>query len=487
MVQAKLRDLSELVKDGWANILSGMGGMGDKGRMTHYQASDLIPRQELAAMYESDGLTTRIVDIVAEDMVRAGWTINGDEDGDLAKKCKDLHLSQKLTQALKWVRLFGGSLIVLDIQDGLPWDQPYDWKKGRAAPVRALKVYSAARVIVAQSDYSSDTASTWFEEVERFTIKRLYGPTFQVHASRCIVLKGRPIPDTNELAGYDLDHRYWGSSVLQSIQDATKNFGSFISAIGHLGQEMTIGKYTISNLEDLVAMNDWKSIRNRMRIIDESKSSIRAVLLGPTEKYERDSLTFTGIPDVLDRLMCVVSAYSDGIPVSRLFGKSASGLNANGDGDARDYYDMVGSKQTSYLEAPLLQLLQCINSGEGGIVDVDELGVTFRPIWTPSQSELVTMRKTVAETDKLYLDMSVLEAEQVFNTRFKNGYTVEYNLDGDYVEPEPDPLEVAAQNALLTQNANGGAPTPRLPAGNGKQPPVPGKTRPPSNTPPAKK
>ncbi len=470
MKTAVLRDLGDLVKDGWSNILSGIGGLGDKAMRNKYNAQALITRPELAAIYESEGMLGRIIDIVAEDMTSAGWSIKGDESGSLAKACEDLEVGPKLSLALKWQRLFGGALIVLDLMDGLPWDQPYDPRK--KAKVRSMKVYSCARTIVVQSDYSSDPASPWFEEIERFTIKRLYGPTFQVHASRCIILKGRPVPDSDELAGYDMETRYWGLSVIQSMFTMTSAFGSFVQGIGHLGQEMTIGKYTISNLEQAVAENDWKSIRNRIRIIDESKSVIRAVLLGENEKYERDSLTFTGIPDLLDRLMMLVSAYSDGIPVSRLFGRSAAGMNASGEGDARDYYKMIESRQHAYLKAPLLRLLKIVNLGEGSPVPEKDLGVEFRPVWTPSQKELVEMRKVVAETDKTYIDSGVLNAEQVYNTHFSKGYSTEYMIEGEYQGPDEDEeetemlrqaLEARAQQSAIPQPGEGTPPAPPAP------------------------
>lgn len=471
MKTAVLRSTYELVRDGWTNVLSGFGGSADKSAKNRFAFSPLVHRLELAALYESEGLVARIVDIVAEDMTRAGWSLHGDEKGTLAKAAKDLELGPKVTQALKWVRLFGGALIVLDIQDGKPWDQPYDPKSGK--PVRALKVYSAARVIITSSDFSNDTQSNWFEEVERFTIKRLYGPTFQVHASRCIILKGRPIPDTNELSGYDLEQRYWGVSVLQSMHAAVANFGVFMQGISHLGQELTVGKYTISNLEQLVAEGNWKALRTRMGIIEEQKSSIHAVLLGDTEKYERDSLTFTGVPDVIDRLMMVVSAHSDGIPVSRLFGRGSTGLNSNGEGDGRDYYDMIANKQVSYLEGPLLRLYRAINAGIGSPVKDTELGLDFKPVWSPSMSELITMRKTVMETDKGYVDMGVLDGEQIFNNRFSKGYTTEYQIEGPYVEPE-DPEVEDLKNTLL-KNAQKGA-LPGTPAAKATKP-TPGKPR----------
>lgn len=446
--EAKLRGFSELIADGWSNVLSGIGGSKDKSGpwKNRFNVSPLILKQELAALYESEGMISRIIDIVAEDMTRAGWTIDGDGDNLLSKKCENLHLASKLTQALKWMRCFGGGLIVLDIADNQTWDQPYNWQKGKF-PVRALRTYSSARTVVTAEDYNSDPGSNWFEELEYFTIKRLYGPTFRVHSSRCVVLKGRPVPDAMEVQSYPVETRYWGLSIIQTLFQSSAAFGAFVAGIGHLGQEMTIGKYTISNLEELVADNDWKSLRARMRIIDESKSLVNAVLLGPNEKYERDSLSFAGVPEILDRLMQLVSAYSDGIPVSRLFGRSSAGLNSNGDGDGRDYYNMIENKQGAYLKGPLLQLLQAINVGEGYPVPQDELTVTFKPVWSPSQQEQVKMRLDVSTTDLNYIQMGVLQPDQIFQTRFKNGYSTEYQIEGDFTgPPEEDPEVTEALN-----------------------------------------
>lgn len=438
--EAKLRGFTELVMDGWSNVLSGVGGNKDKTSpwKNKFSSSPIIQKQELANLYESEGMIARIIDTVAEDMTRAGWTIDGDGKNVLAKKCENIGLNTKVTQALKWMRCFGGALIVLDIADGQSWETPFNWQKTKA-PIRALRVYSSARTIITPEDYNSDPGSVWFEELEYFTVRRLYGATFKVHASRCIVFKGKPVPDIADNQSYSVEARYWGLSIVQTMFQSAAAFGAFVAGLGQMGQEVSIGKYTISNLEELVAENDWKSIRQRIRIIDESKSIINAVLLGPNEKYERDTLSFAGVPEVLDRLMQLVSAYSDGIPVSRLFGRSAAGLNSNGDGDGRDYYNMIENKQGAYLKAPLLQLLQAINAGEGYPVPSDELALTFKPVWAPSQQEQVKMRLDVSNTDKNYIDTGVLLPEQVFQTRFKNGYSTEYQIESDFTgAPEPD-------------------------------------------------
>lgn len=450
--------------DGWGSIISGLAGRGDKLTKSTFKSTRILHRTEIAEILAGDGVGARVVKCVPNDMTRNGWTFTGDEDGKLYKALKDLKATAHLTRAMVWARAFGGALVMMDIADGKPIDQPYDPKS--KAPVRGLKVFSSARTIITTTDFSTDPQSPYFEDLERFTIQRLYAEPFQVHASRCLVFKGEPLPDIPEQLGFDLETRYWGLSVLQQAVLYLAAFGTFYGSLGHLGQEMTIGKYTISNLDNLVAANDWKSIKNRLRIIDEQKSVIHAVLLGKEEKYERDSLTFTGVPEVLDRMMVVISA-ATGIPVTKFWGRSSAGMNATGEGDSRDYYDMIRADQSNYLEPPLLKLAQTVNLGIGSPVSPEELAVEFDPVWSPTASEQATIQKTVMETDKGYVDAGILDAEQVFNNRFKNGYTPMYQIEGDFVESEDDPemiAQLAALQAKNAQNPANPAPAPKKPA-----------------------
>lgn len=464
-----MNKVKSMVQDAWGNVLSGLAGRSDKTLRNQYAPPRILHEDELAWIYAGDGVGTKIVDTLPNDMIRAGWSFTGDEDGKLNKVMKDLKVPAHFNRALKWARLFGGAIIVLDIGDGLPYEQPYDWQKGKA-PIKGMRVFSSARTEMTTFDFSADPQSPWFEDIEHHTIKRLYGTPFKVHASRCIVFRNwHPVPDTMNQSGYELKVRYWGLSTLQAIFSQVSGFGTFYQGISHLGQEVTIGKYTISNLDQMVAENDLKSLKNRMRIIEEQKSLLHAVLLGKEERYDRESLTFTGIPDVMAELRLVVAAVS-GYPVTKLWGSSAKGMNATGEGDTRDYYDHVGAEQVNILEAPLLRLAQILNASMGAPVKQEELAVKFNPVWTPTAAETAQMQKTVADTDIAYLNAGILHEEQIFNNRFKNGWTPGYNIEGEWIEPEEPEVDEDMQAQLLAA-AKGGKPTPRVPAA--KQAPNP--------------
>ncbi|MHC4649101.1 MAG: hypothetical protein ACYTBJ_26925 [Planctomycetota bacterium] len=54
--------------------------------------------------------------------------------------------------------------------------------------------------------------------------------------------------------------------------------------------------------------------------------------------------------------------------------------------------------------------------------------IEFNPVWEPTPTELLEMKKKQAETDKTYIDTGVLTAEEVRESRFENGYSFETQL-----------------------------------------------------------
>ena len=207
-------------------------------------------------------------------------------------------------------------------------------------------------------------------------------------------------------------------AAVQSLSDLEISW----SSIANLFQESVIGKYSLSNLDALLMEKDYSAIEQRMLNIMLSKSTINGVLLGAEEKYERDELKFTGVADVLDRMM-MRAASEFGYPVSILFCRGPAGMNATGEGDARQYYDMVGATQQHDLRPPLLQLARWIQPYAAPDVDPDQVSVTFRPVWSPSEKELVEMFYKMAQSDALNVVNHILTPEEVR----KNRYTGEYS------------------------------------------------------------
>lgn len=419
-------------KDGWMNLLAGFGKKNtDKTKDTIYEPPTILVEAELTNLWVGDGLAAKIVSVVPGDMTRKWIDIPGDKDDDILTELDRLDAEEKFAEALTWARLYQGAIIVIGAEGSGDLETPMPLKiKG----ISYLKVYPSSRVEIERQDFVTDQNSPFFGDVEVFRIQSITGDTLRIHRTRCLVFKGVPVP-ADSAANIDLKMRYWGMSMLNQIWDRLKNFGAVEQGIANLMYEVVIGKYKLSNLAELLSEKDGASkVYTRMEIINASKSLINGVLLGENEEYTRDTANTTGVPDIIDRFMMILSGIT-GIPVTKLFGRSPAGENATGESDARNYYDMVASQQKIKLKPPLQELVNKINGYLGATKDPS---IVFNSIWELTEREEAEIYKLNAEGDNIYNLMGAITAEEITVMRFPD--LVE-GRDSDPIDPEEEEEE----------------------------------------------
>ena len=109
------------------------------------------------------------------------------------------------------------------------------------------------------------------------------------------------------------------------------------------------------------------------------------------------------LKDLLDAFGKFLSAATD-IPATRLLGTSASGLNATGEGDLKNYYDMIRSKQKSKYK-PRLDYFDEIMVRSLGLNPDEDYEYEFKSLFqmTPKEQSEVDMNNSTR--DKNYYDM----------------------------------------------------------------------------------
>lgn len=423
----KLSSLFRL--DGWKNIFSGIGTNRDKSTITENVVPG-FPRLidiQLQGLYYSDGRIQNVVDIPAEKMVQNGFEVEGD-DGTLYKAYDDLGGPAAFAEAIRWTRMLGGAVIVLDVEGAGDWAQPWYPGKG-AGKIRSLRVYPRSRVELGLMETVSMPESVYFENYERYIIRTAMGGTFTVHASRVLVFKSTTRVDM-EFPGWLDYERFWGlSTIYKGLEDA-HNFGLTSKGTAHLTQECSIGKYRLTNLEQLVAEGDWKSLDDRMTAIDMQKSIIHGVMLGEGEEYTRENFSFTGLPEVWDRqMMAVAGSYR--IPVTLLFGRSAAGMNATGEGDEDNFNTYIAGLQKVQLLPPLLKFMTMLNM-ELGIVKTEgdqKLTIDFLPLSKRDQLKDAQVKEAISRADRNYVESGILSPDDIIRNRFLGGYNTETSVD----------------------------------------------------------
>jgi len=112
--------------------------------------------------------------------------------------------------------------------------------------------------------------------------------------------------------------------------------------------------------------------------------------------------------------------------MTRLFGMSPAGMNATGESDMNNYYDMARSLQVSEVQGVILRLVRIIAQWQG----LEEPYIEFRPLKTMNEKERAELdkqkadkEKTEADTFKTLIDAGILEP---YEARFlKYGDTLE--------------------------------------------------------------
>jgi hypothetical protein len=200
--------------------------------------------------------------------------------------------------------------------------------------------------------------------------------------------------------------------------------------------EANVDVFSVEGLPDLMSARGAEAFVKRMELTKQAKSTFKAIVKDETEDYSRNQLSFAGIPDVLGVFQTQVSAVSD-IPVTRLFGTSAKGLNATGVGDEKNYFEYLESRQIT-LKSTLKVLDEVlVRSATGSFSDED---YDFNPLQVRDEREIAETTKIYAEAEASYLAQGVITQVEVRERIQGDGI---YNIE-----------DITAVTAPLTEGNN---------------------------------
>lgn len=426
----RVNNNSNIRGDGWMNVLTGLGICGrDKKQNSFFRLTNLFNRSELDQMYRSDGVLRLIIDLFAQEMLRQGWEIEGDSAGLVQKKLEELKCTEALTNLIKWARLFGGSVCVMGIADGLPLDQPVD--ENALRDVQWLRVFDRYQAYSRDGTFESDLNSPNYGFPNVYTINdNRTGAVYFAHYSRILRMDWNVLPPR-----WQNFNQGWGDPLIQTIYEELRNYSLAFSHTATIMEDFVNGILKVPDLTTIMASQCGdQNVLKRLNIMNLSKSTTNTMILDGDEEYEKMSTNVSGIAELLDRFMLALSAVTR-IPVTLLFGRSPAGLNATGDNDIRNFYDAVKQEQESKLRGVMEKLIRYIMLSKDGVFlgkEPENWSLQFIPLWQNTEEQDAITRRSVAETDAIYLDRGVLTPEEVAISRFggnKWSMNTEINLE----------------------------------------------------------
>lgn len=355
----------------------------------------------LNALYRNHWMARRIIEVPAQDMVKAWPTITSELTADDLKKF-DRTLARTGTKkailtAMKWARLFGGAgaLIAIDGQEDM-LDEPLDRDSIGIGSFRGLIPFDRWSGINPSTGICTDiNQPLQFGLPESYQVHPPFGggKSFRVHASRILRFTGPDIPSPEFQA-----QSFWGISVLEPVfEELTKIDSASWSIINLLFRAQILSEVNpeLSNLLSGAGTSQeaLKKVHQRLSEKNALLSNQGLNILGEGGSLQSSTYSFGGVSDVLQQFQLFVSGAAQ-IPVSILYGRTISGLGQSNDADLQIYEDRIAQWQNADMR-PVLeqQLYPVICMSEFGEVPED-LDLDFPSIRSMTGKDKVELMKT---------------------------------------------------------------------------------------------
>lgn len=378
--------------DAFVNLMARMGaGTDNLTEGAEYPLTRLTKNYNLMnSLYRSHWLVRRIIDIIPQDMTKNWIKLTGEITPEAHKKfdraVRRTQLKAKILEGLKWGRLYGGAAAIFMIagqDDPDTMESPLDLNTIMPGTFKGLLIVDRWSGISPMLKLIDDVDDPEFGLPEKYQVTLSDGKTFIVHHSRMVRFIGRDLPFWEKQA-----ETYWGASEVEHVFDEIKKRDN---TSGNIASLIFLANIRVMKMADMGMMLSTGNEQTKQRVYNAMQA--QAHLMSNTGMYVMDKeddfdtkqYSFGGLSEVYELFMMDVAGAAE-IPITKLFGRSPAGMNATGESDLQNYYDMIGENQEKDLRPILDKVLPVLMVSEfGGIAD--DFDYTFQPANTVSNEK----------------------------------------------------------------------------------------------------
>lgn len=425
------------------NALTGMGTTKDRATAVTVAGPQFLSEADLDALYLSSWLCRKVVNIVASEATRMGWDIGLGDDSKKARRQSDdliatgerLRLRKHVRRAIQLARHHGGAALILLVEDGSrDFEQPINFR--RLKRIKGLYALDRWRIwpaagwsgIGSPEHYEFNTNAD--SDLSRLGLTGT--KTVKIHSSRVLRFEGEEVPWR-----WKSHFSWWGVSVLQPLWEVFSRYETGQSSAASLLHDFDQFIHKIPGLGQMIAAGNQEAITRRLEVNQMARSVYRGLVLDANEEASFITRSAAGVADVLDRLVQEVTG-ATGLPHTKLWGESPSGLGATGRSEDRSFAQDVAEYQEDFLQDPLRQfyetLMRCSDGPYSG-EPPEDWRIQFRPTFVMTDEESATLRQSVAAADVQYINAGVLKPNEVALARFGRP---EFSLDTTLIDREAD-------------------------------------------------
>jgi len=416
--------------DGFVNHTTSLGVQGaDPVKDAIIDVARHISDEDLLSLWRDNPYASIGVDDLALTATRKGWRVGTNiampsaldvDASDLACDLDDdWAIWLTVRRAVILGRLFGLAAIIPILDDGLPPSEPLDLTR----PYRVLNLIVADKRELTPYSWQGNVTKRGFGEPDIWQ----YSPraassnaiAMQIHNSRLLKFGGKDVPRDVLLMNNGAD-----DSVLRTALDAIQHKATFDDSRAVLVNDFKVDVITSPDIDHIATSDEQlEYIDKRMSLLARGKSLLNMIVLDGKETYAKSSTSVAGLADLDDRTSNQLAAALR-MPQTRLSGEAPGGLNTDGESQQKNWNDVATAWQRLELRPQLVQLYRIFFGARNGPtqgITPAKFYIEFEPLDEPTEQQKANARKTVAETDAIYLDRGVISPEHVAKGRFSEG------------------------------------------------------------------
>lgn len=384
-----------VTSDSLSNLVANIGTNRDKRTHNRFGFQFVTP-YELEAAYQSNWLARRIVDKPNEDALREWRTFSGKEAKKIAAEERRLGVQQKYLDACCWADLYGGAAMLMITGQDL--SKPLNLDKVKKGGLKNIVVFDRWDIQPRQFNFTDPLAPNWMLP-EVYTVVNGQQP---IHYSHVIRRTGARLP--RRMAQFE---QGWGDSRLRRCMEDLRDVVATKGGIASLVLEANVDTISVKGLQGALASAQCDQITERYRLFGMLKGIINLGLLDQdNEVYDRKSIAFSGLSQIMEQFM-VWTAGAAEMPVTELWGQSASGLNSTGDGDLKTYHGTIKGKQDGQMRRDLERLDEVMIRSALGTYPED-IEFEWNPLYQKSSVEEAQEDLADAQADAINIENRII-------------------------------------------------------------------------------
>lgn len=429
------------------NAYTGHGTAEDRRSFTRHCTRPMLDEIALD-LRRGNWIAKRICEWLPKECFRKGYTLKLDDKETaeaVVSLTEALRLNQIVSELGARARTVGGAAL-FPVLDGAVGDlsEPLDLDaEPRILGVRAIHHLERRRMQAVS--YYEDITHPKYNKPSRYRVTSAGNrSTFTViHESRLAIIYGDRVSEEDQPGQFD----GWGDSKLTTVEEVIKDYGLAWGSAATILHNFSERIQAIEGLEKILAHKEGAAtLLANLKRLDMLRSTLRTRVVSASAALSESAKSVSGLPDMLIEMAQNVCAAAN-MTMTRLFGRAAGGLNATGEGDQGIDHDTIATEQVDVytpIVEWLIRLFLLSADGPTRGAEPDVWSIEWRPLKQQSESEIATTRKTVAETDQIYVDMGAPPVE-IMKSRFGGDtYSMETTIDFDAVEEQIAAKEEAA-------------------------------------------